>query len=318
MKRTGFLYDERFLLHITGPEHPESPDRLRAVYKGIEEGGLLPKLISVEASRVQQDWIEVVHSIKLVMRFEEACLWGMDILDHPDNRICKDTFETAMLAAGGVVNTVELVMKGELDNAFCAVRPPGHHSEVNRVMGFCFFNNIAIAAKYLQRKWGVQKIAIVDIDVHHGNGTQSIFYEDPTVFFFSIHEHPSFSYPGTGREFETGSGPGSGFTMNTPVLPGHGDEAYKDIIRGKLVPALDVFKPDFILVSAGFDAHVDDEMADINLTTEGFTWVMEQIVAMAEKHAGGRIVSVLEGGYCIRRLPELARNHVKVLLGDEM
>ncbi|HMK60532.1 MAG TPA: histone deacetylase [Dissulfurispiraceae bacterium] len=318
MKRTGFLYDERFLLHDTGPEHPESPERLRAIFKGIEEGGLLPKLTRIEASRVQQDWIEIVHSIKLIMRFEEACLWGMDILDHPDNKICKETFETAMLAAGGVVDTVDLVMKGKLDNAFCAVRPPGHHAEVSRVMGFCYFNNVAIAARYLQRNWGVQRIGIIDIDVHHGNGTQNIFYDDPSVFFFSIHEHPSFSYPGTGREFEVGTGSGSGYTMNIPVLPGQGDDAYKELITGRLIPAFDAFKPEFILVSAGFDAHADDDMADLKLTTEGFTWVMGQIVALAEKHAGGRLVSILEGGYCIARLPELARNHVKVLLGDEM
>jgi acetoin utilization deacetylase AcuC-like enzyme len=190
MRKTGFLYDERFLLHCTGPEHPECPDRLQAAYRGIEEGGLLSHLTLIKASRAKQEWIEAVHSMKLIMRFEEACLWGMDILDHPDNRICRETFETAMLAVGGIIDTVDRVMRGEIDNAFCAVRPPGHHAEVNRVMGFCFFNNIAIAARYLQKKWGIQRIGIVDFDVHHGNGTQNIFEEDDSVFFYSIHEHP--------------------------------------------------------------------------------------------------------------------------------
>ena len=317
MRKTGFLYDERYLLHRTGPEHPESPERLLAVYRGVEEGGLLPQLTLLKAGRAKQEWIEAVHSMKLIMRFEEASLWGLDMLDHPDNRLCRETFETAMLAAGGVVDTVELVMKGEIDNAFCAVRPPGHHAEVNRVMGFCFFNNIAIATRYLQSKWGVKRIGIVDFDVHHGNGTQAIFDDDPSVFFYSIHEHPSFAYPGTGREFEKGSGPGEGFTLNSNVLPGQGDDTYKELLQRDLLPAFEQFKPEVILVSAGFDSHTDDDMSDINLSTEGFSWIMEQLVAMADKYSGGRIISILEGGYALNRLPELIRNHVKILLGSE-
>src|ERR1700690_1641962 len=317
MRKTGFLYDERYLLHRTGPEHPESPERLLACYQGVEEGGLLPQLTLLKACRAKQECIEAVHSIKLIMRFEQASLLGMDMLDHPDNRICRDTFETAMLAAGGVINTVEMVMKGEIDNAFCAVRPPGHHAEVNRVMGFCFFNNIAIAARYLQSKWDVKRIGIVDFDVHHGNGTQSILDDDPSVFFYSIHEHPSFAYPGTGREFEKGSGPGQGFTLNSTVLPGQGDDAYKELLQRDLLPAFAQFKPEVILVSAGFDAHIDDDMSDINLSTGGFCGVMKRLVTMSEKYAEGRIISVLEGGYCIKRLPELLCNHVRILLGSE-
>jgi acetoin utilization deacetylase AcuC-like enzyme len=255
--------------------------------------------------------------MKLIMRFEEACLWGMDELDHPDNKICRETFETAMLAVGGIIDTVDRVMRGEIDNAFCAVRPPGHHAEVNRVMGFCFFNNIAIAARYLQKKWGIQRIGIVDFDVHHGNGTQNIFEEDDSVFFYSIHEHPSFAYPGTGREFEKGSGPGCGFTLNSPVLPGQGDEEYKELLQRDLFPAFEAFKPEVILVSAGFDAHIDDDMSDIKLSTEGFSWIMKNIVGMADKYSKGRIISILEGGYSLQRLPELIKNHIKILLGSE-
>ncbi len=314
MRRTGFLYDERFLLHRTGPEHPESPERLAAICKGVEEAGLLSKLVLIRAVRAKQEWIEAVHSMKLIMRFEEACLWGMDILDHPDNRISRESFETAMLAAGGIIETADLLMKGEIDNAFCAVRPPGHHAEVNRVMGFCFFNNIAIAARYLQQKWGIRKVGIVDFDVHHGNGTQMIFDDDPSVFFYSIHEHPSFAYPGTGREFERGSGPGLGFTMNSPVLPGQGDKEYKEILNRDLLPAFEKFRPEVILVSAGFDAHVDDDMSDINLSTECFSWIMEHIIGMADSYSGGRIISILEGGYAVNRLPELIENHLEILL----
>jgi acetoin utilization deacetylase AcuC-like enzyme len=207
-------------------------------------------------------------------------------------------------------------MKGELDNAFCAVRPPGHHADVGKAMGFCFFNNIAIAARHLQSAWGVQRIGIIDFDVHHGNGTQNIFDDDPSVFFYSIHEHPSFAYPGTGREFEKGSGPGLGFTLNSPVLPGQGDREYKTLLQRDLFPAFEAFKPEVILVSAGFDAHIDDAMSDIQLSTEGFSWMMEQIVGMAEKYSGGRVISVLEGGYALDRLPELIRNHVAILLGS--
>ncbi len=315
MKKTGFLYDERFLLHRTGPEHPESPERLLAIYRGVEEAGLLSKVTLLKACFAKQHWIEAVHSIKLILRFEEACLLGLDQLDHPDNKICMESYQTAMLAVGGIIETVKLVMEGKLDNAFCAVRPPGHHAEANRAMGFCFFNNVAIAARFLQNELGVRRIGIVDFDVHHGNGTQAIFEDDPSVFFYSIHEHPSFAYPGTGREFEKGSGQGFGFTINSPILPGQGDSEYKELMQRDLFPALEEFKPEVILVSAGFDAHIDDDMSDIKLSTECFSWIMEHIVEMADKHSKGRVISVLEGGYALNRLPELAKNHLEILLG---
>ncbi len=199
MRKTGFLYDERYLLHDTGPYHPEVPARIQAVYDGIKNGGLLSGLSMIKASYADQMWIEAVHNIKYIQRFEEACLSGMSEFDHPDNQICPKTFETAMLAVGGILDAARLVMNGEIDNAFCAVRPPGHHAEADKAMGFCFFNNVAIAARYIQDEYNVKKIGIIDFDVHHGNGTQSVFEQDPSVFYYSIHEHPSFAYPGTGR-----------------------------------------------------------------------------------------------------------------------
>ena len=205
-------------------------------------------------------------------------------------------------------------MQGELDNAFCAVRPPGHHAEVDSAMGFCYFNNVAIAARYLQVQWDVERVGIIDFDVHHGNGTQHIFENDASVFYYSIHQHPSFAYPGTGREFEYGSGDGHGFTRNSPVLPGQGDKEYKQLIEEHLVADFKRFKPEVILVSAGFDGHVDDDMSDINLSSEWYTWMMEKIMDMAAQYTGGRLVSVLEGGYSIKRLPELAKGHVEILL----
>ena len=236
------------------------------------------------------------------------------MFDSPDNQMCPATFEIALLAAGGVIEAARMVMAGELNNAFCAIRPPGHHAEVDKAMGFCYFNNIAIAARYIQKEWDIKRVGIVDFDVHHGNGTQHIFERDPTVFYYSIHQHPTFAYPGTGREFETGKDAGYGYTKNSPLLPGQGDTEYKKLLQRDLFPAFAEFKPEVILVSTGFDAHRDDNMSDMKLSTEGFSWIIEKMVEMAAEYAQGRLISVLEGGYSIRRLPELARNHVNVLL----
>jgi len=315
MKKTGFLYDERFLLHLTGPGHPEKPERLKAIYQGIKDAGLLPKLTLIPARRADLRWIETVHAKTYIDRVETACCSGNSMIDYPDNQICPVTFETALLAVGGILDATRMVMSRELDNVFCAVRPPGHHAEYDKAMGFCYFNNVAIAARYLQMEWNVNRVAIVDFDVHHGNGTQHIFEEDPDVFYYSIHQHPTFSFPGTGRVFETGNGRGAGMTRNYPVLPGQGDKEYFYLIQSDLIPVLEAFSPEVIIVSAGFDAHIDDDMSDIRLSTGAFTRIMERIVALAELYSNGRVISVLEGGYCIERLPELACNHVKILLG---
>jgi acetoin utilization deacetylase AcuC-like enzyme len=315
MKKTGFLYDERYLLHDTGPGHPESPERLKAIYQGIIDADLLSKLTIIHASRADLKWIETVHAKNYIERFEAACRAGDSMLDYPDNQMCAETFETALLAVGGILDAAGRVMTGKLDNVFCAVRPPGHHAEYDHAMGFCYFNNVAITARYLQIEWGIQRVGIIDFDVHHGNGTQHIFEEDPDVFYYSIHQHPTFAFPGTGRAFETGTGKGTGSTRNYPVLPGNGDKEYLGLIQRDLIPVIEAFSPEVIIVSAGFDAHVDDDMSDIKLSTQGYTRIMERIVALAELYSNGRVISVLEGGYCIRRLPELAANHVKVLLG---
>ncbi len=318
MKKTGFLFDQRYLLHDTGPYHPEVPERLQAIYQGIENGGLIPKLRMITADRADLKWVESVHSTDYIRRFEEVCYAGKPTMDSPDNRMCTETFETALLAVGGVLKVVDLVMQDELDNAFCAIRPPGHHAEVSEAMGFCYFNNVAIAARYLQQQWHISKVGIIDFDVHHGNGTQHIFEKDASVFYYSIHQHPSFAYPGTGREFEKGSVDGLGFTKNTPVLPGQGDEEYRQYLRRDLEPAFDEFQPDMILISAGFDGHMDDDMSDVRLSTDAFSWIMESIFQMAEKYSNGKLISILEGGYSLKRLPELASNHVQILMNGRI
>ena len=312
--RTGFLYDDKYQEHLTGNYHPEVPDRLPAVYKGIQEAGLLEQLTLIKAVPADLKWVETVHDPQYVKRLQKACNSGSHIFDSPDNQMCAATYEISLLAVGGVLEAVRRVMEGELDNAFCAIRPPGHHAEVSQAMGFCYFNNIAIAARYIQQEWGIQRVGIVDFDVHHGNGTQHIFERDPTVFYYSIHQHPTFAYPGTGREFETGKDAGRGYTKNSPMLPGQGDNEYKQVLQKDLVPAFEEFKPQVILVSSGFDGHIEDNMSDMKLTTDGFTWIIKLVVELAAQHSQGRLISVLEGGYSIRRLPELARNHIKVLL----
>ncbi len=313
MKRTGFVYDDRYLLHDTGGYHPESPERLKAIYKRLSESGILEKLTLIPADRANQRWIETVHNIHYIMRFDEACISGINEFEHPDNAICRETYDVAFLAVGGVLKAIDMIMKGDIDNAFCAVRPPGHHAEVDKPMGFCYFNNVAIAARYVQKQYDINRVAIIDFDVHHGNGTQHIFDRDPSVFYYSIHEHPSFAYPGTGREFEVGIGEGDGCTVNSPVLPGRGDDEYRRLIMQDLVPAIKTFKPEFIILSAGFDAHESDLMSGTNLSTDGYDFVSEVIMNLVNRFTGGRVVSVLEGGYHLDVLPILVENHIKML-----
>lgn len=315
MKKTGFVYDDKYLEHVTGDWHPENSDRLKAIVKGLEESGLLEKLIPIKAAPADQRWIEAVHHVRYIMRFREACELGMPDFDHSENSICRASYDAALHAAGGVLKAIDKVMEGEIDTAFCAVRPPGHHAEVDKAMGFCYFNNVAVGARYLQRQWNVERVAILDFDVHHGNGTEHIFEADPTVFYYSIHEHPSFAYPGTGRDFDKGVGEGVGYTLNSPILPGRSDMDYRRPLTEDLVPALKQFKPQFLLLSAGFDAHVDDLMSGVNLTTHGYDFISEAIMNIANAMTEGKVVSVLEGGYNLDILPLLVENHIKHLAG---
>jgi len=312
--KTGFVFDEKYLQHKTFDGHPECSQRLIAILKGLIDEKLLEQMQLIKAEPADQRWIEAVHHVRYILRFEEACIWGLPDFDHQDNSICRETYDIALLAAGGVLKAIDKVMEGEVKNAFCAIRPPGHHAEVDKAMGFCYFNNVAVGARYLQRQWDVKRVAIIDFDVHHGNGTQHIFENDDTIFYYSIHEHPSFAYPGTGREFETGIAAGDGFTLNTPMLPGSGDAEYKERLLTDLVPAFASFNPDAVLLSAGFDAHESDLMSGTELSTEGYDFINDTIMELVNTYAEGKVISVLEGGYNLEILPLLVANHIRKLI----
>jgi acetoin utilization deacetylase AcuC-like enzyme len=312
MAKTGFLFHPDYLEHEMGGGHPESPDRLRAIVARLEATGLLARVARVEAALASDEWITQVHEPAYVANLKaRAPETGRVSLD-PDTSMSPRTMRAAYLAAGGVLASVDAIMTGRVDNGFCAVRPPGHHAERNRAMGFCFFNNVAIAARYVQRRHGVQRVLIVDWDVHHGNGTQHTFYSDPSVLFFSTHQYPH--YPGTGRASERGEAAGEGLTINVPMSPGQGDDAYREIFERMLVPAADAFKPDFVLISAGFDAHRDDPLAGMGLTEDGYAALSRIVLAIARRHSQGRVLSCLEGGYHLEALSASVERHVRELL----
>ena len=310
MGRTGFLYDHLYLEHDTGYSHPESPERLTAIVSRLSSLGMLETLIPVQAVPCELGWIERTHSAGHVARGRAMCAEAPFRADL-DTPVCNRSFDAAVAAAGGVIEACRRVLDGELHNAFCAVRPPGHHAERERAMGFCLFNSVAIAATWLREARGVGRILIVDWDVHHGNGTQDIFYEDPNVFFFSIHQSPL--YPGSGAAIERGAGAGATRTLNVPVPPGSTDEHYRTIFEERLLPAAAVFAPDFVLVSAGFDAHRSDPLANIGLTETGFGYLTTLVRDIAETHCGGRLVSVLEGGYDLDALAASVVAHLRAL-----
>jgi acetoin utilization deacetylase AcuC-like enzyme len=308
---TGLLYHPDYLKHNSGQNHPESAERLSSLIAHLEKKGLLSKLKSVEPYPAKVDWLETVHDPSYIRRVEQVCKNGGGMLDL-DTHVGPESYQIALLAAGGAMAAVDAVMKKKVKNAFCAVRPPGHHAERDRGMGFCIFNNIAVAARYAQNKFGLKRVLIVDWDVHHGNGTQAIFLEDPSVLYFSIHQFPF--YPGTGGEGETGEGEGEGFTFNMPMFAGSGDLEYVEAFENIFYPLAVKFSPEFVFISAGFDAHQDDPLASINLTEGGYERMTEVITKLASECCQGRLASVLEGGYNLKSLSASAERHIRVLM----
>jgi acetoin utilization deacetylase AcuC-like enzyme len=315
VKPLGLILDPVFETHDTGPGHPERPARLQAVRQAIALSGLDERMRVVELESAADAVLELAHDVDHVARVEDACHRGDSSIDSMDTAICSESARVARLAAGSVVALCRGVARGELRRGFAAVRPPGHHAERDLAMGFCLFNNVAIAARYLRESEGVGRVMIIDWDVHHGNGTQHIFEADPDVFFFSVHQSPL--YPGTGSRSETGRGAGQGGTLNCPLSPGAGDAEFLAKIRDEMVPAADRFRPEFVLISAGFDAHRADPLGGLDVTTEAYAEATRVVCDIADRWAGGRLVSMLEGGYDLDALAESVVVHLDALLATD-
>jgi acetoin utilization deacetylase AcuC-like enzyme len=312
---TGFVFQPITLEHKTGAGFPERPERLVAIRARFQQTGLIAKLTDLKPLPDPVEWIKQIHAPDYIERVRRACaLCGDDVgeMDTPDMPISAKSYDAAVAAAGGALAAVDAVAAGKVRNAFCAVRPPGHHAVKHGPMGFCLFNNVAIAARYAQKKHHYAKVLIVDWDVHHGNGTQAAFYDDATVFYFSTHRAPF--YPGTGNAEEQGSGAGKGTKLNVPYPARTGDREIRKAFEEKLKPAALAFKPDFVLVSAGFDAHGDDPLGGCGMTAEGFGALTRIVRGIAETCCNGRLVTLLEGGYDLAALADSAEAHVRALM----
>jgi acetoin utilization deacetylase AcuC-like enzyme len=309
---TGFVYSGVYLEHQTGSGHPERPERLTAIVRRFTAEGLWTNLVPLAPREAPLECIVRVHAQAYIARVKNETEAGVGYVDTADAPASTNSYRVALLAAGGVLSAVDGVMTGAVRNAFCAVRPPGHHALRERAMGFCLFNNVAIAARYVQARYGLARVLIVDWDVHHGNGTQAAFYEDPTVLYFSVHQSPF--YPGTGQAEERGQGPGLGFTVNVPLPAGSGDADYKRVFEEKLKPAAAAFKPDFVLISAGFDAAAGALLGGMKVTSAGYAQFTRAVRGIADEQCKGRLVSVLEGGYNLDRLAAAVEAHVRALM----
>ena len=310
---TGIIFDETFLTH-KAEGHPERPERLSKTVSHLKKSGLWDKCEAVKPRKATPEEIALIHHPEYIKRIRGISESGGGWLD-ADTYTNEYSYEAALLAAGAGLTAGENVLSGRWSNALALVRPPGHHALAARAMGFCLFNNIAITARWLQKEKNLKKVAIVDWDVHHGNGTQEASYDDSSVLFMSFHRYPF--YPGSGHHKETGTGKGKGFTVNVPVQFGISPDNYVAIFREKVEENLASFKPDFILISAGFDAYKDDPIAGLGLEVETFGELTRIVKDQAEKRCNGRIISFLEGGYHLTALPLCAEAHLKLLMGEQ-
>ncbi len=309
-RKTALVYSQRYLSHDTGVGHPERAERLEAVLEALNGSPLRDRLVSLEPTAAPVEAVQAVHDGEYVGRVSELAGRGGGRLDY-DTPICPESYDVALLSAGGVMTAVDAVLDGRVDNAFALVRPPGHHARTSQGMGFCLFNSVAIAARHATRERGLSRVLIVDWDVHHGNGTQEIFYEDGSVFYFSTHQHPL--YPHTGRAEERGQSLGDGATLNVPLPSRSGDDDYRRVFETQLVPAAEESRPDLVLISAGFDAHELDPLAGMEVTTEGFGVLTDIVRGIAEDMCDGRLVSALEGGYSLTGMASSAVRHLEHL-----
>ena len=305
---TGLLADSVSKEHITGAGHPERPERFDAALAAVKD----LKLTHIEPRVASQDEIALCHGREYIRLVEREVMTGFHELSTGDTVICPRSLDAALRATGGVLNAVDAVIDKKVGNAFCIVRPPGHHATPTRGMGFCLFNSIAVAARYAQHKYRVGRVLIADWDVHHGNGTQDIFYNDGSVFFFSTHQHPW--YPGTGMPDETGEGKGEGMILNCPFPAGSGRKEILGVFQERLMQSAERIKPELVLISAGFDSRINDPLGNFLLNDTDFADLTRVMREIADKHAHGRLVSVLEGGYSLSGLAAGVRSHVEALI----
>jgi acetoin utilization deacetylase AcuC-like enzyme len=310
---SALLLDPIYKQHDPGAGHPEQPARYDAVTRALTDAGLTNKMTHLQVRVATEDEIASVHGRDYIQKAKREIASGATELSTGDTNVGSKTWDVALRAVGGVLNAVDAVAGGKASNAFCAVRPPGHHARPKQGMGFCVFNNIAIAARYAQRKYRLAKVMIADWDVHHGNGTQDTFYTDGSVFFFSTHQSPW--YPGTGAASETGEGNGKGTTMNFPFPAGAGRKEILGAFQENLRRAADTFKPDLVMISAGFDSRINDPLGRFTLSDQDFADLTNVMQEIAGTHAGGRLISVLEGGYSLTGLASGVAAHVRALVG---
>jgi len=343
------ITDSRFLDHDTGSDHPEIPARLQTILATLQQGDCSP-FLSLQGTRpAERQWLMAAHDEGWLFRFEEAVLSGKTFIDHTDNQICYDSYQVATLAAGAGLVAIDLLEQGQAEQvtardglmphepgtmakdgqvsrapwtaqerlagaAFCLVRPPGHHAERTRPFGFCFFNNCVVAARYWQQHHGRKRIVVFDFDAHHGNGIQSAFEHEADSLYVSIHEHPSFSYPGTGYADEKGFGAGRGSILNLPLSPGAGDEQFLALLHGPVAEKIALWQPDAMIVAAGFDGHKADEMSGLLYSTGLYEKIGQSVRGWSNLHCGGRLLSILEGGYELTVLGESVEAYVQGLL----
>ena len=315
MARTALIADERVRAHFGGPEHPEQPARYTAVLDRLESSNLLDRLEHLPSRTATDDELALVHTRPYIELVRREVAEGRKLLSTGDTNINGESDESARIACGGVLAAVDAVCGGEVVSAFCDVRPPGHHAGADRGMGFCLYNNVAVASRYAQKTYGLKRVAIFDWDVHHGNGTQDIFYADGSVLFCSTHESPL--YPSTGAIGETGDGAGAGKTLNRPFRAGAGRAEILGAFDDVFLPAAEEFRPELIMISAGFDSRAGDLLGHFQLTDADFSDLTDRLTDLAARHCEGRLVSVLEGGYALAGLASAAEAHVRALLGSE-
>ena len=307
----GLVSDARFKLHLTGPGQPESPERFDAVHDALEKSGLTAQLKKIGSREATKDEILLVHTPEYYHTVVRDISAGARNLSTGDTVISPDSLKVANLATGAAMNAADAVCSGKVKRAFCNLRPPGHHATPNKGMGFCIWNHVALVARHAQKNHKIGKVLIVDWDVHHGNGTQDVFYEDDSVFFFSTHQSPW--YPGTGDASETGAGKGRGFTMNCPLPAGSGRKEMLGAMEEKLVPAMNAFRPELVLISAGFDSRKEDPLGMFLLEDQDFADMTKLLAKVAAESADGRVVSLLEGGYNLTGLASACTAHVQAL-----